>query len=498
MSLDCRLRITDFGLARFMSESTLKGDNCANPMTEYVVTRWYRCPELLLAQNRPYSDSIDLWSIGCILAELIKRKPLFPGKSHANQVQLIFEILGFDHPKELGYPLPEEATSFLMKRCRYPKQSLSLIIPDATTDALELIEALLAVNPFVRPSAADALDFKYLNGAEELCDYSINYLNKPNASLFDFEMAKFSVQDLKHCIHEEVLQCKLSDAQYVAQNKITLSGPSRGNVNDLEMKRPTNVIPAKTDTYSRERRNSYTDNQDPASEIETQPKGAKMSRLGNSNSKQQILSSRDAFPSQSRPDESNTRIESEVDTKDQLIQGHANMIRSIKSNDETKQVKQGNNKFASSHKDSEKPVLTPATQASQGISAIKMNDGERRLIQRSTPMNTIHSQGLLSGNISVTNYPSAISQQKMTKVSSAYQHMREAISNSKVNDTGLVRNNNTMIGSIMSSLNPCRTLSAKPKSSIESEQVKSNEIIRTRQVTSAPMGVKRNSNNTSL
>ena len=51
-----------------------------NPMTEYVVTRWYRPPELLLAPQKPYSAAIDLWSVGCILAELILRKPLFPGK----------------------------------------------------------------------------------------------------------------------------------------------------------------------------------------------------------------------------------------------------------------------------------------------------------------------------------------------------------------------------------------------------------------------------------
>lgn len=92
VSKDCQLRITDFGLARFMDERTLSGANANNPMTEYVVTRWYRSPELLLAPSRPYSEAIDMWSVGCIVAELLRRKPLFPGKSHANQVQLIFEV----------------------------------------------------------------------------------------------------------------------------------------------------------------------------------------------------------------------------------------------------------------------------------------------------------------------------------------------------------------------------------------------------------------------
>ncbi len=95
VSRDCQLRITDFGLARYMHSETLIGQNEQNPMTEYVVTRWYRAPELLLAPSKPYGSSIDLWSVGCILAELILRGPLFPGKSHAQQVSLVFEVLGF-------------------------------------------------------------------------------------------------------------------------------------------------------------------------------------------------------------------------------------------------------------------------------------------------------------------------------------------------------------------------------------------------------------------
>jgi serine/threonine protein kinase len=107
VSKDCRLRITDFGLARFVDEATQLGENRLNPLTEYVVTRWYRCPELLLAPNRPYSEAIDMWAAGCIIAEMIKRKPLFPGKSHANQVQLIFEVVGYSGPKTLGFEVRE-------------------------------------------------------------------------------------------------------------------------------------------------------------------------------------------------------------------------------------------------------------------------------------------------------------------------------------------------------------------------------------------------------
>lgn len=66
VSKDCQLRITDFGLARFVDEGTLSGNNRQNPLTEYVVTRWYRSPELLLSPDRPYSAAIDIWSIGSV------------------------------------------------------------------------------------------------------------------------------------------------------------------------------------------------------------------------------------------------------------------------------------------------------------------------------------------------------------------------------------------------------------------------------------------------
>ena len=62
-------------------------------MTEYVATRWYRAPEILLGSHK-YSKAVDVWSVGCILGELINRKAIFPGTSTANQIEKVFELLG--------------------------------------------------------------------------------------------------------------------------------------------------------------------------------------------------------------------------------------------------------------------------------------------------------------------------------------------------------------------------------------------------------------------
>jgi len=204
VSKDCQLRITDFGLARFMDESTRVGENELNPMTEYVVTRWYRPPELLLAPNLPYNEAVDLWSIGCILAELLRRKPLFPGKSHLNQAQLIFELKGYSNARELGFPLSSEAASFLDKKCRCRKQNLRKYIPDASDLALEMLEPLLAVDPSKRPTAEEALLHPFLSDAEVLHDYTKNYLQRPTPEFFEFEHRKFSVPQLKGFVEHEV------------------------------------------------------------------------------------------------------------------------------------------------------------------------------------------------------------------------------------------------------------------------------------------------------
>lgn len=82
---DCTLKVCDFGLAR-ESDVTL-----STALTEYVVTRWYRAPEVLLSGGK-YTASIDVWSVGCILAELLLRKPLFPGDNYLHQLQIIVQV----------------------------------------------------------------------------------------------------------------------------------------------------------------------------------------------------------------------------------------------------------------------------------------------------------------------------------------------------------------------------------------------------------------------
>ena len=87
---NCDLKICDFGLARAIDPSEEKKDL---GLTEYVVTRWYRAPELLV-ENQTYTTAIDVWAVGCIFAEMLGRKALFPGRDYLHQLRLIIDVLG--------------------------------------------------------------------------------------------------------------------------------------------------------------------------------------------------------------------------------------------------------------------------------------------------------------------------------------------------------------------------------------------------------------------
>lgn len=92
---DCKLKVCDFGLAR----PSFNDMPTTIFWTDYVATRWYRAPELCGSFFAKYSPAIDIWSIGCIFAEILLGKPLFPGRNVVHQLELITDLLGTPSPQ---------------------------------------------------------------------------------------------------------------------------------------------------------------------------------------------------------------------------------------------------------------------------------------------------------------------------------------------------------------------------------------------------------------
>nr|XP_018260885.1 CMGC/MAPK protein kinase [Kwoniella dejecticola CBS 10117]OBR83043.1 CMGC/MAPK protein kinase [Kwoniella dejecticola CBS 10117] len=159
---DCELKICDFGLARGFKPVTGEDDqNAESKLTEYVATRWYRAPEIMLS-NKRYTTAIDVWSIGCILAELLGGKPLFKGKDYVDQLNLILSVLGTPDDETLARVSSEKALAYLKTLPYSPKVEFVDLFPEADTDALDLLSHLLAFDPSQRIDVTQALSHPYL------------------------------------------------------------------------------------------------------------------------------------------------------------------------------------------------------------------------------------------------------------------------------------------------------------------------------------------------
>ncbi|KAL8130207.1 hypothetical protein V2J09_019362 [Rumex salicifolius] len=191
LNANCDLKICDFGLARVTSETDF--------MTEYVVTRWYRAPELLL-NSSDYTTAIDVWSVGCIFMELMDRKPLFPGRDHAHQLRLLMELIGTPSEADLGF-LNENAKRYIRQLPQYPKQSIPEKFPHVHPLAIDLIEKMLTFDPRERVTVEDALAHPYLNSLHDISDEPVCM----TPFSFDFEQHALSEEQMRELIYREAL-----------------------------------------------------------------------------------------------------------------------------------------------------------------------------------------------------------------------------------------------------------------------------------------------------
>ena len=179
---NCDLRIADFGMARGADfGDDVSKEYSKQHLTEYVATRWYRAPELLV-QNENYGPAVDVWSVGCILAELLGRKPLFPGRDALQQLQVIVATLGAPTEDDLSMVASDQAAAYVRKvtaKSGGTAVPLDARFPAANPKAVALLQRMLVFDPRKRITAAEALESEYLAGFHAVND-------EPTADRFDF------------------------------------------------------------------------------------------------------------------------------------------------------------------------------------------------------------------------------------------------------------------------------------------------------------------------
>ncbi|XP_021842574.2 mitogen-activated protein kinase 18 isoform X1 [Spinacia oleracea] len=197
---NCKLKICDFGLARVAFNDT----PTTIFWTDYVATRWYRAPELCGSFFSKYTPAIDIWSIGCIFAEVLTGKPLFPGKSVVHQLDIITDLLGTPLHDVISGVRNDKARKYLTDMRKKQPVPFSQKFPNADPLALRLLKRLLSFDPKDRPTAEEALADPYFKGLsrverEPAC--------QPISKLeFEFERRRVTKDDVRDLIYREILE----------------------------------------------------------------------------------------------------------------------------------------------------------------------------------------------------------------------------------------------------------------------------------------------------
>ncbi|KAI9306928.1 MAP kinase [Cunninghamella echinulata] len=199
VNADCELKICDFGLARGYSENP---DSNVGFMTEYVATRWYRAPEIMLS-FQSYTKAIDIWSVGCIFAEMLGGKPLFKGRDYVDQLNQILGILGTPDEETLQRVGSERAQMYIRSLPHMPRIPFQNLYPRANPLAIDLLNKLLEFDPSRRITVEEALAHPYLSAYHDEDD------EPSHVQHFDFSFEVIdSIEDMRRSIAQEVLSFK--------------------------------------------------------------------------------------------------------------------------------------------------------------------------------------------------------------------------------------------------------------------------------------------------
>lgn len=248
---DCSLKICDFGLSRSIQEplellesieEELENDSpkslqrmgnrkSKRMLSGHVVTRWYRAPELILLEKN-YNKQIDVWSLGCVFAELLtmirenapfylERGPIFPGKScfplspdignssfkngypanDGDQINIIMEILGTPDDEDLKEFTNERATKYIKSYNKREKKEMHGIFPGSTCEELEILEKMLTFNQHKRITVEELLELPYFLSVRNT---ELEYLaNIPADFIFDREI-EMTIDEMKEMFMKQV------------------------------------------------------------------------------------------------------------------------------------------------------------------------------------------------------------------------------------------------------------------------------------------------------
>lgn len=203
LNSNCDLKLCDFGLARSMKTAEPGGEN--GFMTEYVATRWYRAPEIMLT-FRQYTKAIDIWSVGCILAEILSGgRPIFPGRDYHHQITLILDVLGTPTIEEFAGISSKRSRDYIRSLPFRRRKPFSTLYPNASPEAVDFLTKTLTFDPKTRLTVEQALEHPYLEAYHDPSDEPSTTPISPDFFAFDLEKDELSRDELKELLYREIM-----------------------------------------------------------------------------------------------------------------------------------------------------------------------------------------------------------------------------------------------------------------------------------------------------
>ena len=200
-------------------------------MTEYVATRWYRAPEIMLSWKQ-YSFAIDIWATGCILAELLGRMPLFPGKDYMDQLKRTLNYIGKPDGSEISHIRTERARQWVRNFPPTPRVDWRHLYPNADSKSIDLLDKMLQFSPSKRISVQNALKHKYLEQLHDASDEPIANFTFDMKFEQEFKDNTMEVGKSKAVLERELNWFQEFQAQrtkYILQVKMNRSPHSSSN-----------------------------------------------------------------------------------------------------------------------------------------------------------------------------------------------------------------------------------------------------------------------------
>ncbi|XP_033951494.1 mitogen-activated protein kinase 10 isoform X2 [Pseudochaenichthys georgianus] len=261
---DCTLKILDFGLARTAGTSFM--------MTPYVVTRYYRAPEVILGMG--YKENVDMWSVGCIFGEVIRGTVLFPGTDHIDQWNKVIEQLGTPLP-EFMKKLQPTVRNYVENRPKYAGLTFPKLFPDClfpadsennklkASQARDLLSKMLIIDPSKRISVDDALQHPYINvwydPAEVEAARDLIQISMPPPQIYDKQLdeREHSIDEWKELIYKEVMNFEERTKNGVVKGQPSPSGaavnsseslPPSSSINDISSMSTDQTLASDTDS----------------------------------------------------------------------------------------------------------------------------------------------------------------------------------------------------------------------------------------------------------